>query len=163
MLIKSARQHNTGFANRCVSALQFGPCGAKRGFWSEVQLPVQVFITTFALNLFILVMLIDNILRCKEDTWSVFFTISSHTWRSYLKPCFCYQKLNINPIIKNKIPKVYISEQCASVSLSSEEKDVRKSWVSVYLCFDFDIFICRWCTVYLLLSRFNRCCFIILF
>ena len=132
MLIKSARQHNTGFANRCVSALQFGPCGAKRGFWSEVQLPVQVFITTFALNLFILVMLIDNILRCKEDTWSVFFTISSHTWRSYLKPCVCYQKLNINRINKNKIPKVYISEQCASLS-SGKKKCARAGYQYIYV------------------------------
>ena len=82
------------------------PVGQKGDFDPKCN---PLFITTFALNLFILVMLIDNILRCKEDTWSVFFTISSHTWRSYLKPCFCYQKFNINPIIKNKISKVYES------------------------------------------------------
>ena len=136
MLIKSARQHNTGFANRCVSALQFGPCGAKRGFWSEVQPPVHHNFRFSTAPVRTCHAHRQYLEMQRRHMVCFLHNFKSHTWCSYLKPCFCYQKLNINIIIENKIPKVYISEQCASVSLSSGKKEVRKSWLSIYLYFD---------------------------
>ena len=108
MLIKSARQHNTGFANRCVSALQFGPCGAKRGFWSEVQPPVH---HNFSFKPVHTCHAHRQYLEMQRRQMVCFL----HNFKSHLtqllKARFCYEKLNFNPIIKSKIPKVvYISE-----------------------------------------------------